>query len=44
MFRPALEVLESDATEGAAIKDIVSAFALLHPHVRFHLTVDSAPP
>src|SRR6266849_5438678 len=36
-----LKFLKSDATEVAAIKDIVSAFALLHPHVRFHLTVDS---
>jgi DNA mismatch repair protein MutL len=36
-----LKFLKSDATEVAAIKDVVSAFALLHPHVRFHLTVDS---
>jgi DNA mismatch repair protein MutL len=36
-----LKFLKSDATEVAAIKDIVSAFALLHPDVRFHLTVDS---
>jgi DNA mismatch repair protein MutL len=36
-----LKFLKSDATEVAAIKDIVSAFALLHSHVRFHLTVDS---
>jgi DNA mismatch repair protein MutL len=36
-----LKFLKSDATEVAAIKDIVSAFALLHPHVRFHLTIDS---
>lgn len=36
-----LKFLKSDATEVAAIKDSVSAFALLHPHVRFHLTVDS---
>ena len=36
-----LKFLKSDATEVAAIKDIVSAFALLHPRVRFHLTVDS---
>ncbi len=36
-----LKFLKSDATEVAAIKDIVSAFALLHPGVRFHLTVDS---
>src|SRR5690348_5879422 len=36
-----LKFLKSDATEVAAIKDIVTAFALLHPHVRFHLTIDS---
>ena len=36
-----LKFLKSDATEVAAIKDLVSAFALLHPHVRFHLTIDS---
>ncbi|HYM98009.1 MAG TPA: DNA mismatch repair endonuclease MutL, partial [Candidatus Sulfotelmatobacter sp.] len=36
-----LKFLKSDATESAAIKDVVGAFALLHPHVRFHLTVDS---
>jgi DNA mismatch repair protein MutL len=36
-----LKFLKSDATEVAAIKDVVSAFALLHPHVRFHLTIDS---
>jgi DNA mismatch repair protein MutL len=36
-----LKFLKSDATEVAAIKDVVSAFALLHPQVRFHLTVDS---
>jgi DNA mismatch repair protein MutL len=36
-----LKFLKSDATEVAAIKDVVTAFALLHPHVRFHLTVDS---
>jgi DNA mismatch repair protein MutL len=36
-----LKFLKSDATEVAAIKDVVGAFALLHPHVRFHLTVDS---
>src|SRR5207245_2243240 len=28
------------ATENAAIKDVVTAFALLHPHVRFQLTID----
>lgn len=36
-----LKFLKSDATEVAAIKDIVGAFALLHPNVRFHLTIDS---
>ena len=36
-----LKFLKSDATEVAAIKDTVSAFALLHPDVRFHLTVDN---
>ena len=36
-----LKFLKSDATEMAAIKDVVGAFALLHPHVRFHLTIDS---
>jgi DNA mismatch repair protein MutL len=36
-----LKFLKSDATEVAAIKDVVTAFALLHPRVRFHLTVDS---
>ncbi|MGH7764859.1 MAG: DNA mismatch repair endonuclease MutL, partial [Candidatus Dormibacteraceae bacterium] len=36
-----LKFLKSDATESAAIKEVVGAFALLHPHVRFHLTVDS---
>ncbi len=36
-----LKFLKSDATEVAAIKDVVGAFALLHPHVRFHLTVDA---
>ncbi|HEY3588018.1 MAG TPA: DNA mismatch repair endonuclease MutL, partial [Myxococcaceae bacterium] len=36
-----LKFLKSDATETAAIRDVVSAFALLHPHVRFHLTLDS---
>lgn len=35
-----LKFLKSDATEVAAIKDVVTAFALLHPHVRFQLTVD----
>ena len=36
-----LKFLKSDATEVAAIKEVVSAFALLHPHIRFHLTIDS---
>ena len=36
-----LKFLKSDATEVAAIKEVVSAFALLHPGVRFHLTIDS---
>jgi DNA mismatch repair protein MutL len=36
-----LKFLKSDATEVAATKDVVSAFALLHPHVRFHLTIDN---
>ena len=36
-----LKFLKSDATEVAAIKDVVGAFALLHPHIRFHLTVDA---
>ena len=35
-----LKFLKSDATEVAAIRDVVSALALLHPHVKFHLTVD----
>lgn len=36
-----LKFLKSDATESAAIREVVGAFALLHPHVRFHLTLDS---
>jgi DNA mismatch repair protein MutL len=36
-----LKFLKSDATEVAAIKDVVSAFALIHPHIRFHLTIDN---
>ncbi len=36
-----LKFLKSDATEVAVIKEVVTAFALLHPHVRFHLTIDS---
>jgi DNA mismatch repair protein MutL len=35
-----LKFLKSDATEVAAIKDVVIAFALLHPHIRFQLTID----
>jgi DNA mismatch repair protein MutL len=35
-----LKFLRSDATEVAAIKDVVTAFALLHPHMRFQLTID----
>src|SRR5207247_1080255 len=38
-----LKFLKSDATEMAAIKDVVGAFALLHPHVRIHLTIGSRP-
>ncbi|HEY1420469.1 MAG TPA: DNA mismatch repair endonuclease MutL [Candidatus Dormibacteraeota bacterium] len=36
-----LKFLKSDATEMAAIKEVVGAFAVLHPHVRFHLTIES---
>jgi DNA mismatch repair protein MutL len=36
-----LKFLKSDATEVAAIKDVVGQFALLHPYVRFHLTIDA---
>jgi DNA mismatch repair protein MutL len=35
-----LKFLKSDATEVAAVRDAVNSFALLHPHVRFHLTID----
>ena len=35
-----LKFLKSDATEVAAIRDVVIAAALLHPHVRFQLTID----
>jgi DNA mismatch repair protein MutL len=38
-----LKFLKSDATEVAAIKEVVSAFAMLHPSVRFHLTMDGRP-
>jgi DNA mismatch repair protein MutL len=36
-----LKFLKSDATEIAAIKDVASAFALLHPHIKFQLTLDA---
>jgi DNA mismatch repair protein MutL len=35
-----LKFLKSDATELAAIKNVVSEYALLHPYVRFQLNVD----
>ena len=35
-----LKFLKSDATEVAAMREVVAAYALLHPQVRFHLTVD----
>jgi DNA mismatch repair protein MutL len=35
-----LKFLKSDATEVAAIRDVVAAFALLHPHVKFQLTLE----
>jgi len=35
-----LKFLKSDATEVAAIRDTVASYALLHPHVKFHLTID----
>ena len=35
-----LKFLKSDARETAAIRDVVTALALLHPHVRFHLTIE----
>jgi DNA mismatch repair protein MutL len=35
-----LKFLKSDATELAAIKDVVSAYAVLHPHIRFQLNMD----
>ncbi|MFI5282342.1 MAG: DNA mismatch repair endonuclease MutL [Candidatus Dormibacterales bacterium] len=38
-----LKFLKSDATETAAIKEVVSAYAMLHPQVRFHLTMDGRP-
>jgi DNA mismatch repair protein MutL len=36
-----LKFMKSDATEIAAIKDLVGGFAVLHPRVRFHLTIDA---
>ena len=36
-----LKFLKSDATEVAAIRDVVGGFALIHPSVRFHLTIDA---
>jgi DNA mismatch repair protein MutL len=35
-----LKFLKSDATELAAIKGVVSEYALLHPHVRFQLNAE----
>jgi DNA mismatch repair protein MutL len=35
-----LKFLKSDVTELNVIKDVVSAYALLHPHVRFQLNLD----
>ena len=35
-----LKFVKSDATETAAIRDVVAALALLHPHVKFHLTIE----
>jgi DNA mismatch repair protein MutL len=35
-----LKFLKSDATELAAIKDVVTAYALLHPEVRFQLNAE----
>jgi DNA mismatch repair protein MutL len=35
-----LKFLKSNATELAAIKDVVISLALLHPHVRFQLNTD----
>ena len=35
-----LKFLKSDATEVAAIKDVVIAYTVLHPHIRFQLTVE----
>jgi DNA mismatch repair protein MutL len=35
-----LKFLKSDATEVAAIRDTVASYALLHPHVKFQLSID----
>jgi DNA mismatch repair protein MutL len=35
-----LKFLKSDVTELAAIKDVVNAYALLHPHIKFQLNLD----
>jgi DNA mismatch repair protein MutL len=35
-----LKFMKSDATEVAVIRDVVAAYALLHPHVKFQLTID----
>ncbi len=35
-----LKFLKSDATEVGVIKDAVSAYTVVHPHVRFQLTVE----
>src|SRR4029077_3089797 len=35
-----LKFLKSDATEAAAMRDVVAAFALLHAHVKFSLSID----
>jgi DNA mismatch repair protein MutL len=35
-----LKFLKSDVTELGVIKDVVSAYAVLHPHIRFQLNLD----
>jgi len=35
-----LKFLKSDATEVAVIRDTVASYALLHPHVKFQLSID----
>jgi DNA mismatch repair protein MutL len=35
-----LKFLKSDVREQAAIKEVVSAYALLHPHIKFQLNLD----